>query len=114
MADLDAVLQGSPYALAANDWIVVPETFFKNAGLKRLMLVTRVRADSPMFGGKQGYDYEIYAPPKLPPSTGPIEIRLDDAAVDPFLGLEWAARAKGEPGRPLPARGASLYLPPTS
>ncbi len=112
VADLDAVLQGSPYALAANDWVVVPETFRKNPGLKRLMLVTRVNADSPMFGGKQGYDYEIYAPPKLPPSTGPIEIRPDAAGVDPFLGLEWEGPARGEPGWPLPARGASLYLPP--
>ncbi len=112
VADLDAALQGSPYALAANDWVVVPETFFKSARVKGLTLVTRVRADSPMFGGKQGYDYDIYAPPKLPPSTGPIDIRLDAATGNPYLGLEWDSLAKGEPGRPLPARGASVYLPP--
>ena len=113
VADLGAALQGSPYLLAANDWVVVPEPFFKNAGLRRLRLVTRVSAaDSPQFGGKQGYDYEIYAPPKLPPSSGPIEIRFDDAAADSFLGLEWDSPGKGEPGRMLPSRGASLYLPP--
>ena len=112
VSDLDAALQGSPYALAANDWVVVPETFFKSARLKGLTLATRVRADSPMFGGKQGYDYEIYAMPKLPPSTGPIDIRLDADTGNPYLGLEWDSLAKGEPGRPLPARGASLYLPP--
>ena len=112
VADLGAALQASPYLLAANDWVVVPEGLLKNAGLRRLRLVTRVGADSPQFGGKPGYDYEIYAPPKLPPSSGPIEIRLDDAGAQPFLGLEWDGPVKGEPGRTLPPRGASLYLPP--
>ena len=42
VGDFGAVLQGSPYALAANDWVVVPETFFKSAGLRRLTSVTRV------------------------------------------------------------------------
>jgi hypothetical protein len=112
VSDLDAALQGSPYALAANDWVVVPETFFKSGRLKGLTLATRVSADSPMFGGKQGYDYEIYTVSKLPPSTGPIDIRLDAATGDPYLGLEWDSLARGEPGRPLPVRGASVYLPP--
>ena len=112
VGDFGAVLQARPYALAANDWVVVPETFFKSAGLRQFTLVTRVSAADPMFGGKQGYDYEIYAPPKLPPSTGPIEMRFDDASADSFLGVEWDDPAKGETGRPVPSRGASLYLPP--
>ena len=45
--DLDAALQGSPYALAANDWVVVPEMFFRAPVSRRLTLVTPVRADSP-------------------------------------------------------------------
>jgi hypothetical protein len=112
IGDFGAVLQARPYALAANDWVVVPETFFKSPGLRQFTLVTRVSAADPMFGGKQGYDYEIYAPPKLPPSTGPIEMRFDDASADSFLGVEWDDPAKGETGRPVPSRGASLYLPP--
>ena len=112
--DLGAALQGGLYSLAANDWVVVPEPFFKNAGLKRLMFVKRVSADQRSLGGNMGYDFEIYASPKLPPSTGRVEIRLGGAEADPFLGPEWESPAIGQPGRPLPAKGASLYLPPRS
>jgi len=112
--DLGAALQGGLYSLAANDWVVVPEPFFQNAGLKRLMFVRRVSADQRSLGGNIGYDFEIYATPKLPPSTGRVEIRLGDAEADPFLGPEWESPAVGQPGRPLPAKGASLYLPPRS
>jgi hypothetical protein len=108
--DLGAALQGSDYALAASDWVIVPEVYFKHPGLQRLTLVKRVSADYKRLGGIQGYDFEIYAPPKLPPTTGAIDIRFDDVAADPFLGSEWATRTK-QPGRLLPATGASLFLP---
>jgi hypothetical protein len=111
VTDLDATLRGSVYQLAASDWVVVPEPFFKNPGLKRLMFATRVSADYRRPGGNQGYDFEIYASPRLPPEGGPIEIRLDDVAADPFLA-EWDAPGASHSGRPLPARGASLFLPP--
>ena len=111
--DLGAALQGGLYSLAANDWVVVPEPFFKNPGLKRLMFVRRVSADQRSVGGNIGYDFEIYASPKLPPSTGRAEIRLADAEADSFLGPEWDG-PDGQPGRLLPAKGASLYLPPRS
>jgi hypothetical protein len=112
--DLGAALQGGLYSLAANDWVVVPEPYFQNAGLKRLMFVRRVSADQRSLGGNIGYDFEIYATPKLPPSTGRVEIRLGESEADPFLGPEWESPAIGQPGRPLPAKGASLYLPPRS
>jgi 4-amino-4-deoxy-L-arabinose transferase-like glycosyltransferase len=112
--DLGAALQGGLYSLAANDWVVVPEPFFQNPGLKRLMFVRRVSADQRLLGGNSGYDFEIYATPKLPPSTGRVEIRPGDAEADPFLGPEWESPAIGQPGRLVPAKGASLYLPPLS
>jgi Dolichyl-phosphate-mannose-protein mannosyltransferase len=112
--DLGAALQGGLYSLASNDWVVVPEPFFQNPGLKRLMFVRRVSADQRSLGGNIGYDFEIYASPKLPPSTGRLEIRLGEAEAEPFLGPEWDAPAIGQPGRQLPPKGASLYLPPRS
>ena len=110
--DLGAALEGSLYSLASNDWVIVPEPFFTNPGLKRLMFVRRVSADQRSLGGNIGYDFEIYATPKLPPSTGRLEIRLDESEADPFLGPEWEGPVIGQPGRQLPAKGASLYLPP--
>ena len=112
--NLGAALQGGLYSLAANDWVVVPEPFFQNPGLKRLMFVRRVSADQRSLGGNIGYDFEIYASPKLPPSTGRLEIRLGEAEAEPFLGPEWEDPAIGQPGRPLPAKGASVYVPPRS
>ena len=111
--DLGAALEGSHYALAANDWVIVPEVNFKHPGLQRLTLVKRVSADYQRLGGIQGYDFEIYATPKLPPTTGAIDIRFDDVAAEPFLGIEWAPRTV-QPGRLLPATGASLFLPARS
>jgi len=111
--DLGSALQGSHYALAASDWVIVPEVYFKHPGLQGLTLVKRVSADYKRLGGIQGYDFEIYASPKLPPTTGAIEIRFDDVAADPFLGSEWAPRTK-QPGRLLPGTGASLFVPARS
>ena len=64
--DLGAALDGSVYRLAAYDWIVVPEPLFGRPALKALSFTERIRADHWSFGGNLGYDYEIYAPPRLP------------------------------------------------
>jgi 4-amino-4-deoxy-L-arabinose transferase-like glycosyltransferase len=110
--DLSAALGGPITLLAAHDWIVVPEPFFRHAGLKRLSFVSRVRAEQRAFGGNVGYDYEVYAPPQLPPAGGPMAIDVAAAGAGEYLGLDWEAPAPDRPGRGLPARGASLYLPP--
>jgi hypothetical protein len=51
--------------LAGADWLVVPEPYFGNPMLRRLGFVQRFHADRS-FGGHLGYDYEIYAVPKIP------------------------------------------------
>lgn len=110
--DLGAALGGGLNMLAAHDWIVVPEPFFRHPGLKRLSFVTRVRADQRSFGGNVGYDFEIYAPPPLPSAAGPMEVAFGSADADVYLGTEWEAARADRPGRALPARGGSVYLPP--
>jgi hypothetical protein len=110
--DLAAALSGSLHQLAANDLVVVPEPYFRTRGLERLLFVARVAADQRSFGGNMGYDFAIYAPPKLPPSDGPLEIRFDGTASADVLGPSW--RGTAPEGAPLPPTGASLYLPPRS
>lgn len=110
--DLAAALSGSLHQLAANDLVVVPEPYFRTPGLKRLAFVTRVAADQRSFGGNMGYDFEIYSPPRLPPSDAPLEIRFDGTAPADVLGPSW--RGTAPDGAPLPPTGASLYLPPRS
>jgi hypothetical protein len=51
--------------LARYDFVVVPETHFTHPRLRDLYLVHRVRADQHIFGGNTGYDFEVYAVPKL-------------------------------------------------
>ena len=51
--------------LVGADWLVVPEPYFGNPMLRRLGFVQRFHADRK-FGGHLGYDYEIYAVPKIP------------------------------------------------
>jgi hypothetical protein len=55
--------------LAGADWLVVPEPYFGNPLLRRLGFVQRFHADQS-FGGHLGYDYEIYAVPKIPQPGG--------------------------------------------
>ena len=112
VGDLGAVLQGETVRACGQRLGRRAGDVLQECGPQAIDAGDAREAADPMFGGKQGYDYEIYAPPKLPPSTGPIEMRFDDASADPFLGVEWDDPAKGETGRPVPARGASLYLPP--
>ncbi len=64
--DLDAVMRAEAIEqFAGADWLVVPEPYFGNPMLRRLGFVQRFHADRT-FGGHMGYDYEIYAVPKMP------------------------------------------------
>jgi 4-amino-4-deoxy-L-arabinose transferase-like glycosyltransferase len=112
VADLRQPLKGGLYALCTNGWVVVPETRMGSSGLDRLQFVARVQSDYWAFGGHRGYDYDIYAVPKLPQSSSVLDIRLDELEAAPFLGPEWPASEPGVAGLVLPVDGASLYLPP--
>jgi hypothetical protein len=63
-AELDSVLNGGIEQLAGSDWVVVPEPWFGKPMLRRLGFVQRFHAGQS-FGGSLGYDYEIYAVPKI-------------------------------------------------
>ena len=63
--DLDALLHGDIEGLAGSDWVVVPEIYFGNPMLRRLGFVQRFHSEQS-FGGNVGYDYEVYAVPKIP------------------------------------------------
>ena len=108
--DLGATLDGSVYRLAAYDWVIVPEPLFGRAALKALSFTERVRADHWSFGGNLGYDYEIYAPPRLPAGSGAFLLDLTVPAGEEYLGLEWDAA--DAIGRRVPPGGATLYVPP--
>jgi 4-amino-4-deoxy-L-arabinose transferase-like glycosyltransferase len=108
--DLSQVLRSDSYALSSADWIVVPETHFAYPALRRLTLVQHVDAQPRSLGGHMGYDYRVYAAPRLPPVTE-FELQLDASAATPALSPEWAA-ADGGRGRRLPRGGARLYVPP--
>lgn len=110
VVDLPAVLGGGLYHLFAHNWIVVPEPYFGNPALRRLSFVRRFHSDQSAFFGNLGYDYEVYAAPKVPPSIDGADVRLDSPEAAPFLGPEWSADSTA-PGLALPATGASLFLP---
>jgi hypothetical protein len=70
--DFETVMPaGAIDALAGADWLVVPEPYFGNPMLRRLGFVQRFHADRS-FGGHLGYDYEIYAVPKIPQTHGEL------------------------------------------
>ena len=66
--NIGAVLDGGIEQLSEYDWIVVPEPYFGNKTLRRLGFAQRFHA-SQGFGGSVGYDFEIYAVPRLPASV---------------------------------------------
>ena len=67
--DFETVMHdGAIGQLAGADWLVVPEPYFGNPMLRRLGFVQRFHADRS-FGGHMGYDYEIYAVPRIPESA---------------------------------------------
>ena len=111
VAELPVVLQGGLYRLLANNWVVVPEPYFGNPALRRLSFVRRFHADQSAWGGNLGYDFEVYAAPKAPPSIAGADVALDTAEAAPFLGDEWRHDDSGAPGLRLPPGGASLFLP---
>jgi hypothetical protein len=108
--DLAYVLRPGSYAMAAADWIVVPETHFANPVLHGLRLIERVNAQPQTLGGHAGYDYRVYAAPKLAPVAA-FDLRPDAPDAAPALGQEWAATDRG-PGRRVPRTGGRVYLPP--
>jgi hypothetical protein len=108
--DLSQVLRSDSYALSSADWIVVPETRFAYPALQRLTLIEQVEAQPRSLGGHMGYDYRVYAAPRLPPVTE-FELQLDAQGAAPALGPEWAA-GDGNRGRRLPRGGARLFVPP--
>jgi 4-amino-4-deoxy-L-arabinose transferase-like glycosyltransferase len=64
--DFETVMPaGAIQQIAGADWLVVPEPYFGNPMLRRLGFVQRFHADRS-FAGHMGYDYEIYAVPKIP------------------------------------------------
>ena len=68
--DFETVMPaGAIDTLAGADWLVVPEPYFGNPMLRRLGFVQRFHADRS-FGGHMGYDYEIYAVPRIPLAHG--------------------------------------------
>jgi hypothetical protein len=69
--DLRALLDDGIEPLAGADWLVVAEPQFGHPALKRLGLVQRFHAGQG-FGGSLGYDYEVYAVPRLPPSSSGV------------------------------------------
>lgn len=105
------VLAPGRNALAAADWVVVPETHFGNPALTSLALMKQVAADQRSFGGNLGFDYRVYVTPRLAP-VEVVDLALDDPAAAPALGSEWETASDGQPGRLLPDRSAALYLPP--
>jgi hypothetical protein len=109
--DLRAALSVGRYELSTDDWVVVPETSQGLHKLQGLLLAARFDADQG-FRGHLGYDYRVYATPRLGRTDEVIDIRLDDPAAGPFLGSDWRFDHSAEPGLTLPASGASLFLPP--
>ena len=63
--DLGVALDGGMAQLAGCKWVVVPEPYFGHATLRRLGFVQRFHAEQG-FGGRVGYDFEIYAVPQVP------------------------------------------------
>lgn len=63
--DLAAVLNSGIEQMKGIDWVVVPEPYFGNPTLRRLGFAQRFHA-SQGFGGRVGYDFEIYKVPQLP------------------------------------------------
>lgn len=108
---LEEALTGGRYALAANDWIVVHEALLQHDGLANLRLVEKVSVD-PTFFGNQGPDFAIYAPRPIEPASLPLRVSLNDPGADEYLDHRWPPSSSRADGRPLPADGASLFLPP--
>ena len=63
--DLQAVLDGGMKALAGFDWVVVPELYFGHPTLRQLRFAQRFDA-SQTFGGRVGFDFQVYAVPAPP------------------------------------------------
>lgn len=63
--ELGPLLAAGIEQLAGSDFVVVPEPYFGNPALRRLGFVQRFHA-AQSFGGSVGYDFEVYAVPRIP------------------------------------------------
>ena len=63
--NLAVVLDAGLEQLSGVDWVIVPEINFGHPTLKRLGFVQRFHAEQS-FAGNLGYDYEVYAVPRMP------------------------------------------------
>jgi hypothetical protein len=108
--DLAQVLRPGNHALSTADWVVVPETHFANPTLRGLRLIDRVDAQPQTLGGHMGYDYRVYAAPRLAPVNA-FELLFDGPDAPAALGPEWAP-LDGRRGRRVPRTGGRVYAPP--
>jgi hypothetical protein len=74
--------------------------------------VRRFPAEQAAFGGRRGYDFELYGPPEGCAAAEAADVRLDAPEAAAFLGPEWERNGDRGPGLALPQRGAALFLPP--
>jgi 4-amino-4-deoxy-L-arabinose transferase-like glycosyltransferase len=110
--DLGWALAANRHAGAAADWIVVPETAFSRvpAGLVQLHAV---EATTREFFGHLGFDYRVYAAPRIAPATAAeVALAAPDAAA--WLGWSWAGPAGSPQGRVVPERQGWLFVPPVA
>jgi 4-amino-4-deoxy-L-arabinose transferase-like glycosyltransferase len=108
---LAPVLNGGIYPLYYNDWVVVPERYMGRRELERLRLAANFKADNS-FGGNIGFDFAVYATPRVRPIQEAVDFALDQDEASKYLGSEWPMPERGSLGRRLPGEGARLYLPP--
>jgi Dolichyl-phosphate-mannose-protein mannosyltransferase len=108
---LAAMLNGGIYPLYYNDWIVVPERDMRRRELERLRLAASFKADGS-FRGNIGFDFAVYATPRVLPIRDAVDFALDQDEARKYLGKEWPMPEPGSLGRRLPGGGARVYIPP--
>jgi Dolichyl-phosphate-mannose-protein mannosyltransferase len=109
--DLRWALAPDRYALAAADWIVVPETVFSHVP-PGLVQLHGVDATPRRFFGHLGFDYRVYAGQRMAPVVA-ADMTLGVEAT-PWLGWSWGPPLGNPQGRLVPQREGWLFLPPVA
>jgi hypothetical protein len=104
----EEILRG--FAVNGFERVLVPEPYFGFAEPDRLALVHEIVAERGWWGN-QGFDYRVYEPLPLEPSSTTVDIELARGSSRRFLGPEWAI-AEGSDSLEVPASGARIFLPP--